>query len=296
MSELAGVAAALLGSVIGGTALAATRFAVGSLDPLDIAMFRYSIGALVLLPFAFGAVRKLQSHGDLAATIGLALLFFALYPYTFALALAHTTAVRGSLALSTMPLLTLAFAILLRREAFSWQRLSGVLIAVGGLAFVLSPKIGAPLPTAWKGDLIMVAAAAMQAVYNVLSRPYIHRIGALTFTAFCMPIGALALLLVCSVGDSKGQFADLTGPAWGAMVYLGVFGGALLWVLWSIGLRFATPTLVALTNTVNTLTASFLGAVVLGEPIGPEFFVGLFAVLLGIGLAMNLFRRKAITA
>ena len=292
MTEIGGVAAALLGSVIGGTALAATRFAAGSLDPLNIAMFRYAIGALVLLPFVFGAVRKLQGFSDLAAIGALALLFFALYPYTFALSLAHTTAVRGSLALSTMPLLTLAFAIVLRREAFSWQRLAGMLIAVGGLAFVLFPKLGAPVPTAWKGDLIMVAAAAMQAVYNVLSRPYIQRIGALPFTALCMPIGALALLLVCSTSGSLRQFASISGQAWAAMAYLGVFGGAVLWVLWSLGLRFATPSLVALTNTVNTLTASFLGAVVLDEPIGPEFIIGVLAVLGGIALAMNPFRRK----
>ncbi len=294
MSEFAAVAAALLGSVIGGTALAATRFAVGSLDPLNVATLRYAIGALVLLPFAFRAVKMLRVHGELAVTVGLALLFFALYPYTFALALAHTTAVRGSLALSTMPLLTLTFAILLRQETFSWARLSGVLIAAGGLSFVLSSKLGVPLPTAWKGDLLMVAAAAMQALYNVLSRPYIQRIGALTFTAFCMLIGALALLSVCSVSDLNGQLEDLTGYAWASMVYLGVFGGALLWVLWSVGLRFATPSLVALTNTVNTLTASFLGAVVLGEPIGPEFAIGLLAVLLGIAVAMHLVPRRNI--
>src|SRR4051812_23144872 len=111
MSELAGVAAALIGSMLGGTALAGTRFAVGSLDPMAVAAFRYGIGALLLLPFAPRALSLFKRRGDAAATLGLALLFFGIYPYTFALALAHTTAVRGSLALASMPLLTLAFAI-----------------------------------------------------------------------------------------------------------------------------------------------------------------------------------------
>ena len=49
MSEIAGVAAALAGSVLGGTALAGTRFAVGALDPLAVVAFRYGIAALLLL-------------------------------------------------------------------------------------------------------------------------------------------------------------------------------------------------------------------------------------------------------
>jgi drug/metabolite transporter (DMT)-like permease len=153
MSEIAGVAAAVLGSVLGGTALAGTRFAVASLDPLAVAGFRYGIGALLLLPFVARALPLFQRRPDALATLGLALLFFTIYPYTFALALAYTTAVRGSLALASMPLLTLAFAIAIGREALLWRRVIGMLIAVAGLAFVLSPGIGEASPGAWRGDL-----------------------------------------------------------------------------------------------------------------------------------------------
>ena len=177
MSELFGVGAALLGSLLGGTAAAATRYAVGA-----IAMLRYAIGALCLVPFALHSLRKLENSRDLLATVGLGVMFFALYPFLFALSLAHTTAARGSLVLSTMPLLTLAFAILLRRESFSWRRFAGIALAVGGLAYALSPRLEGSASAAGKGDLIMIAATCVQAVYNVLSRPYIQRIGPLPFT------------------------------------------------------------------------------------------------------------------
>ena len=292
MTELLGFGAALLGSALGGTAVAATRFAVGAIDPLNVAMLRYGIGALVLLPFAFRAVPRLKGKGDVAASVGLGLLFFALYPYAFALALKHTTAVRGSLALATMPLMTLAFAILLRQETFAWTRLAGVLVAMGGIAYALSPGLGAVAPEAWKGDLIMLAATAMQAVYNVLARPYVQRIGALPFTAFGMVVGAIALACICAFLGLYGQLAGLTPLAWSAIAYLGLIGSALLWVLWGIGLRLASPTMVALSVTANVLTAAGLGAMVLGEPLGLEFAVGLLAVLLGIGVAMSWSRRQ----
>jgi drug/metabolite transporter (DMT)-like permease len=293
MSEIAGVTAALIGSMLGGTALAGTRFAVGALDPLAVAAFRYGIGALLLLPFIGPSLPLLYRRTHALPTLGLALLFFAIYPYTFALALAHTTAVRGALALASMPLLTLAFAIAIGREALLWRRVIGALIAVGGLAFALSPGIGEPAPGAWRGDLIMVAAAAMQAVYNVLSKPCIERVGALAFTALGMALGGIALTGTCLALGRFHEISLLQPAAWGALVYLGVVGGALLWVLWSVGLRYASSSLVALTTTLNALTASFLGAVFLGERLGMEFAVGLACVVLGIAVATANFRRSS---
>jgi drug/metabolite transporter (DMT)-like permease len=292
-SELAGVAAALIGSVLGGTALAGTRFAVGSLDPMAVAAFRYGIGALLLLPFIGPSLPLLYRRTYALPTLGLAFLFFAIYPYTFALALAYTTAVRGSLALASMPLLTLAFAIAIGREALLWRRVIGALIAVAGLAFALSPGIGQAVPGAWRGDLIMVAAAAMQAVYNVLSKPYIERVGALPFTALGMALGGGTLVAVCFFNGNFDRMAGLDPAAWAALLYLGVAGGALLWVLWSVGLRYASASLVALTTTLNALTASFLGAVFLAEPLGVEFAVGLVGVVLGIVVATARFRRAS---
>ena len=287
MNELRGVAAALLGSVLGGTAVAATRYAVGAIDPLGVTMLRYTIGAVCLLPFAAPAVRKFENSRQALAIVGLDLLFFALYPYLFALSLAYTTAARGALALATMPLMTLGFAILLGREAFSWKRLVGILIAVGGLGYALLPKIDETTSAAWKGDLIMIAAAGMQSIYNVLSRPFIQRVGALSFTAFGMCIGAFVLVAVSAASGVFQTLPTLGGAAWAAIVYLGIFGGALLWILWSIGIRLASPSAVALTITVNALTASFLGAFFLSEPIGHELIVGLVAVSLGIAVATD---------
>jgi drug/metabolite transporter (DMT)-like permease len=287
MNELFGMGAALLGSLLGGTASAGTRYAVGAIDPLGLAMLRYAIGALCLVPFALYAPRKLENSRDLLATVGLGVMFFALYPFLFALSLAHTTAARGSLVLSTMPLLTLGFAILLRRESFSWRRLVGIVLAVGGLAYALSPKLEVSASAAIKGDLIMIAATCVQALYNVLSRPYIQRIGPLPFTALAMCVGALVLVAFSAGAGVFQALPTLTGAAWAAIVYLGVFGCALLWVLWSIGIRLASPSLIAMTVTVNALTASFLGALFLSEPIGHEFIVGLLIVSLGIAVATN---------
>ncbi|HEY6200876.1 MAG TPA: DMT family transporter [Candidatus Binatia bacterium] len=292
MNEFSGLAAALIGSFLGGTASAGTRFVVGVIDPLAVVTLRYGIGALFLAPFAAASLRKLDSH-DAASISILGVIFFALYPYLFSLSFAHTTAARGALVLSTMPLMTMIIAVLLRQERFSSQRLIGIVLAMAGLAYALSPKLASAAPDARKGDLIMIAATFVQAVCNVLSRPYIRRLGALSFTSLALCIGA-AVLFGCSLLTNVFHpLPELSVTAWMIMIYLGVIGCAFLWVLWSVGIRLASPSLVAMTVTVNALTASFLGAIFLSEPVGREFFVGLIAVFSGIAVATNAFSRRS---
>jgi drug/metabolite transporter (DMT)-like permease len=287
MTELLGVAAALVGSVLGGTAAAASRYAVGFVNPLAVTTLRYTIGAVCLLPFAVPAVRKFDDSRQFLAAFGLSIVFYALYPYLFTLSFAYTTAARGALALATMPLLTLGFAILLGQETFSWHRLAGILIAVAGLAYALLPKLGGAASTAWKGDLIMIAAAALQAICNILARSFIQRIGALSFTAFGLCVGAVVLVAVSVASGVLQALPPLRTAAWIAILYLGTFGCALVWIVWSVGIRLASPSSVALTVTANALTASFLGAFFLSEPVGHEFIVGLLAVSLGIAVATD---------
>lgn len=279
------MAATLLGSALGGSAVAATRFALGAADPLSVVTLRYAIGALCLVPFCLPALRRVRSSSDALAVAGLGVWFFALYPALFTLALAYTTAARGALALTAMPLLTLAIAVPLGGERFSWRRLAGILIASAGLAYAFVPRLDGAPPGAWKGDLFMLAAAAMQALYNVLSRPYIQRIGALPFTSLALCIGAVALLAGSAVTGVFGRLPGIDAMTWGAIVYMGIFGCGALWLLWSVGLRRAGATLVALTVTINPVTASVLGALLLLEPIGLELVVALVAVGCGIGVA-----------
>jgi drug/metabolite transporter (DMT)-like permease len=92
MTELLGVAAALLGSVLGGTAAAASRYAVGIVNPLAVTTLRYTIGAVCLLAFAVPAARKFEDFRRFLAAVGLSIVFYALYPYLFTLSFAYTTA------------------------------------------------------------------------------------------------------------------------------------------------------------------------------------------------------------
>src|SRR5215469_14497443 len=118
MGETWGVWAAVLSSGIGGTSIGATRYLVHAIDPLAIGSFRFGIGFLLLLPIAW-LQGGWPARRDWPAVAGLGVLYFALFPILFNASLIFTTAARGALALSTLPLLTMLIGAVLGSEALT---------------------------------------------------------------------------------------------------------------------------------------------------------------------------------
>ncbi len=286
-AEILGVVAALLSSSLGGTAVGATRYVVGASDPLTIGAFRFGLGAACLLPAALLARGGAwpRRYPDRAAVAGLGLLFFGLFPVLFNASLLFTTAARGGLALSTLPLLTLLVGAALGVERLTARKAAGVLTATLGVGLALLSGLAAAPAGAWRGDLLMVAAGLCMALYSVLSRPYIRRFGPIPFTAVAMAAGALSLTLLAWARGGLAAVAAFGAPQWLAVAYLGIVGGALIFFLWAFALGRTTPTRVAISVTLNPITAALVGALLLGEPMRWNLALGLATVAAGIWLA-----------
>lgn len=285
MNETVGVLIAVLSSTFGGTSGAVTRYVVAVIDPVTIAAFRFGIGLLVLLPLALMMRSRFPRGRDWIGSVALGVMFFGVFFVLYNLALAHTTAARGALALSTLPLWTMVVAALLGAEPLTARKTLGVVTAVGGVAIALAAGLAAAPADAWRGDLIMVGATLCMAFYNVWSRPFIARSSPLGFVTASMGAGAVLLVAVAAARGGFAVAASFSAAQWIAVIYLGAFGGAAAFFLWVLALRLTTPTRVANTMTVNPIAASLLAAVLVGEPIGGTLIVGLVAVGGGIWLA-----------
>ncbi len=69
------------------------------------------------------------------------------------------------------------------------------------------------------------------------------------------------------------------------------FGAALTFYLWAFALERTTPTRVAISITVNPITASLVGAVLLHEPLSWNLARGIVTVFAGIWIATTAGRR-----
>ncbi|MET0674644.1 MAG: DMT family transporter [Bradyrhizobium sp.] len=293
MGEALGVVAAVLSSGLGGTSIGATRYLVNAIDPLAIGSFRFGIGFLLLLPAALLQGGRWPPRMDWLRVGGLGVLYFALFPILFNASLIFTTAARGALALSTLPLLTMVVGAALGSEALTVRKSIGVMVATLGVALALLSGLAAAPPGAWRGDLLMVAAALCMALYSVWSKPLIARSGPMSFTTMAMGVGAVCLVLISCWRGSFEPVAAFGAPQWLAAIYLGAFGSALTFYLWAFALERTTPTRVAISVTVNPITASLVGAALLNEPLRWNLVAGIVTVFAGIWIATTAGRRTA---
>jgi drug/metabolite transporter (DMT)-like permease len=293
MHELVGVLAGMASNGLGGTAVAVTRYAIGAIDPITLGAFRFGIGFIFLLPVAVMHGGKWPPRADWRGVLGLGLLFFAFFPILFNAALMFTTATRGALALSIIPLISMVVGAILGVEALTARKTVGVAVAVLGVAIALVAGSTLAPDGAWRGDLLMLAGAFCFALYNVLSRPLVRRSGPVPFTTMAMGIGALCLVAISLARGGFGITAGFGAAQWFAMGYLGVVGSALTFVLWAFALTRTTPTRVAISVPLNPVTASLVGDLLLGEALGWNLLVGLATVFLGIWIATTTARSAA---
>jgi len=284
MGERAGVALAVISVCLGGTAAAVTRYLVGNADPITLAILRWGIGFLCVLPTALLLRVRWPPRSDWLAVAGLGICFFGVFFILYNIAMSYTTAARASLALSTLPLQTMVVGALLGIEPLTPRNPSASASRSRRLR-------GAGVRSCRRARRCVARGAhhdRRRPVHGVLQRlvaAFIRRSSALGFLSVGMGAGAAALILAGYLTGGVAVLGSFGAPQWIAGAYLGVGGGALAFILWVMALERATPTRVANTMTLNPIAAGLLATQLVGEPITPNLVIGLVAVFSGIWIA-----------
>lgn len=286
------ILASALASVITGTALVATRYVVSGSDGLTIATLRYVVAASCLLPLVPVFARMSVAFRDLVPIAGLGLLYFCFFPWCISAAMKFTTASGGAIVLACTPAATLLLGKLTGSEDWSVRKGVGVVCAILGAAIAIG-HVGFDFrATAWRGDLAMITATLLGAVYTIFSKPYLEKYSPLVVTAVAMAAGAVGLLILWAAIDLANGLPHLDAAGWLAIAYIGIAGGALSFFLyaWSLGQTAPTTTMILLP--LNPITAVVAGALFLREPLSLALFLGLILVVAGIFLVVGINGKK----
>ena len=271
-----------------GAAIVASRFAVAEVPPLTLAMLRYAIGFLCLLPFALPALRRLERlppARDLWAMAALGTGQFGILIALLNWGLQTVAAGPAALVFGLFPLLTLLLAAALGREVVTARLVLGVLLSIAGVAVSLAAKLQlAGHAASWWGELSVLAAACVGALCSVLYRPYLRRYPTVPVSAFAMLASVLFLALIAFGEDWPARVRGLSASAWGAIAFVGLSSG-IGYFLWLYALKHESPTRVTVFLALNPVTAALLGWAVLGEPLAPQLLAALVLIGLGLGLA-----------
>jgi drug/metabolite transporter (DMT)-like permease len=298
--RLAANAGAFVAAVLFGSSVVAVRVAVQEVPPLSLAVLRFGQGGLllvfVLLLFGMRNLLRIRWH-DLPLLVLLGAILFTVFPVTFNASLRLIEASRGALILATIPIWSTLLARASRSERLAPRQVVGVFLSLGGVGLALAER-----GVGWQGGLgtlagdgLMLVTALCGAAYGVLAQRAFVLYNALTVTTYAMVLGTLLLLPFGLAEGLVGVLSQLDRQTVVLLVFLGVFGGALGFFLWTFALTRLTPTQVAVYINLNPLVAMVLAAALLAERLTTIFVVGFGTVVLGVLLVNWPKRREAAT-
>jgi len=277
--------AAGIAAILFGISVVAVRIEIRDVPPLTLALLRFGQGSFVLF-IALAAFRRdlfRIDRRDLPYLGLLGVIFFAVFPFTFNLGMRYVDASHGALLLATMPLWTLILARFVARERLSARQVIGVLTSMVGVAFVMADRTaaGAGASNSMKGNLLLIATAICGATYNVLAKRMLSRYAGLTVTFYAMLIGTIFLAPAPFV-EAAPRLDALGAETLVMVAFLGVFGAAVSFSLWTSALQRLSPTQVAVYINLNPISATLLAAVMLHEHLSVNFVLGFLAVATGV--------------
>ncbi|MGH8545760.1 MAG: DMT family transporter [Gammaproteobacteria bacterium] len=252
------------------------RLALGnpSIDPASYTTARLITGAAALWLIArFRHVDKTAvSESGWAAA---AMLF--LYATTFSFAYISLTTGTGALILFAAVQITMIAVGLYAGERPSALHWSGLLIAIAGLIYLVSPGVTAPSAL---GSLLMGTAGVAWGVYSILGRGVANPVSVTTGNF----LRTVPLTLVVLIFWSSSLAITAEGFLWAALS--GSLTSAVGYVVWYAALRGLTATLAATVQLSVPAIAALGGGVFLSEQISLRLILSGAVILAGVGLAI----------
>jgi drug/metabolite transporter (DMT)-like permease len=268
------VLALLVSMAVWGSTFVVTKSVLDEAGPFAVAVLRFGIGLLVLLPFAYRRgfrVRLALEPAFLLFGFTGVVLYFGLQN----LALVFTSAANAALISAGVPVAAALLARAFLKERIPLPRLFGIGLSVIGVLLVSGTTPSGGGTGALLGNALMVVAVVGYGAYGVQGRAMRggERYPAVVATTASFAAGLLFLLPLAAGEALLFGAPELGARGWLVVAYLGAVASALAMFLWNHALRYVPASAAALY--INLVPVVGLGfALLFCERVGAAQLVG----------------------
>lgn len=244
-----------------------------SIDPASFTSLRLVSGAALLWLVVRCGRSGRSGRGDWRSA-------FALFAYAagFSFAYVSLSAASGALLLFAAVQTTMIGYALWRGERLLGLQVAGLLLALGGLVWLLFPGLAAPPLT---GALLMLGAGVAWGIYSLRGAGA----GDPTLITAGNFLRAALLALLLSLLLSQRMSLDSAGV--GYALASGALASALAYAIWYAVLPALQAATAATVQLSVPALAAIGGVLLLGEPLTPRLVVASSAILGGIALVIR---------
>ena len=282
--RLSGILAGLAAASIWGGMYVVSKVVLEVLPPFTLLSLRLILGGTALGIVLLIRRRAPLSRRQVWRVLAIGLIGFGVSVGLQFVGTSLSSAANAALITSASPAFILLFGALLLGEAVTPRRMAALALASLGVLAVLNPIDVDLTQDAFRGNLALIGAAVTWGLYSVLVKRASRNM-ATTEVSFFAFLGGLLLSLPLATMEGRGAPSGVvTLPMVLGVLYLGLISTALAMYLWNRSLALLEAGLVSLLFFAQPVVGVSLGALLLGESLGPGFWVG--SGLIGGGLVL----------
>ena len=271
----------------------AGQLAAGEITPMQHVFLRWVLVTAMVWPFfgadAMAALPAVRSR--LAAIVAMAVIGFTGFNILFYIASTHTTALNVGILQGSIPVFVILGGMLVHQARVGVLQAVGILLTLMGVVAVATR--GDPAAALFVGmnigDMIMLLACGLYAIYILLLKTRPPMSGAVFFTLMC-PIAALTSLPPVAIEAWMLAGPDYPWPTPKGLaiaVFVAIFPGLLAQQFFLRGVDLIGPSRAGVFTNLVPVFASLLAVLVLGQTFAVYHVIGLLLVLSGIALAQR---------
>ena len=248
----------------------------------SVALLRFLVASLSLAIYAYFSGMKLPKKKDIPFIILTG--FVGISVYHVALNFGEMTVKAGtaSFIISSIPILTGIFSIFFFRQYLKLWGWIGIFIGFSGIAFISFSESNFDKVN-W-GTLLVFLAAVGGSLYVMFQKILLKKYNALEVTSYSIWAGTFFMLIFLPNLYKDMQHASFSASM--DIVYLGIFPGAIAYVLWNYALhRFSSPTHITSYLYFSPIVTMIIGVIWIGELPNLLTIIAGLTVLLGVILA-----------
>lgn len=282
-----GTLAISFAALLWGYTYIATKIALQEFDTFALMLFRnLSAGTLILIILKIRGIKlfaEIRQHWK--ALLPLSILGIVIKQMFFMWGLSNTSPSHSALMYTLGPVFTALLAWRLLDERMNFLRWAGIILAFSG-AVILATDGNFDLKGEYLlGDGITMVSVISSALFAVLAKPVIERIGVLRTLGisylFSMPI----MPLFCFESFAKQDWVAISAEGWLAAIYLVIAGTVVSYFCHQYALKRLPASVVSSFAYSQPVLASVLSFLILNENFSPFFFISSLMIFPGLILA-----------
>lgn len=265
-----------------------TKIALSQIDPWTMRAVGLNLGGIGLLVVAhFQGYRPFAERGEVKYLLLVALFNVTLWSITAAYGLTQVASGRAIIIAYTMPIWSSALSVVVLHEPFGLRRLFGLVLAVAGLAVLVTPAWknleGAPV-----GVALLMFASLSWAIGTVAYKAVPWRSPAIVLAGWQLILGAIPITIGMMAIGNPAVLATVSLRTAAALAFVFIVPMFLCFYMWFKVVELLPVGVLTIGVTAVPIIGVLAGALILQERVGPA--EGIALILIASALWVVLFK------